>query len=336
MPEAQTDTPRRGAAVATGIAAPSRYHEKFVATVIKQIEDGTAPWLREAKAGEPTIPRNAITGRRYTGGNALYLASRGQERGFTDNRWVSKQQLRENGGKLARGAAGERILYRDDSGKTPVWRTTTVYNVEQTRGLKLERRPPRAEGHAHRAADAVIASSAVPIDESPGDLGYYVRNEDRIVIPERGRFSSADTYYNTAFRHMAHASGHEKRMNRETFREAHSEGLDGEAHGREQLRVEIATMTTAQRVGVGYQPADSEAYKDLWVKALKADPREIHRAAAEADRISRGLLRPARDQLRDLAREARTSRSRTAPERAPAAPPRPAPERAAPSMTPGR
>ncbi|MXW37304.1 MAG: DUF1738 domain-containing protein [Acidobacteria bacterium] len=336
MPEAQTDTPRRGAAVATGIAAPSRYHEKFVATVIKQIEDGTAPWLREAKAGEPTIPRNAITGRRYTGGNALYLASRGQERGFTDNRWVSKQQLRENGGKLARGAAGERILYRDDSGKTPVWRTTTVYNVEQTRGLKLERRPPRAEWHAHRAADAVIASSAVPIDESPGDLGYYVRNEDRIVIPERGRFSSADTYYNTAFRHMAHASGHEKRMNRETFREAHSEGLDGEAHGREQLRVEIATMTTAQRVGVGYQPADSEAYKDLWVKALKADPREIHRAAAEADRISRGLLRPARDQLRDLAREARTSRSRTAPERAPAAPPRPAPERAAPSMTPGR
>jgi len=336
MPEAQTDTPRRGAAVATGIAAPSRYHEKFAASVIKQIEDGTAPWLREAKAGEPAIPRNAITGRRYTGGNALYLASRGQERGFTDNRWVSKKQVRENGGKLARGAGGERILYRDDSGKRPVWRTTTVYNVEQTRGLKLDRRPPRAEWHAHRAADAVIARSAVPIDESPGDLGYYVRNEDRIVIPERGRFSSADTYYNTAFRHMAHASGHEKRMNRETFREAHSEGLDGEAHGREQLRVEIATMTTAQRVGVGYQPADSEAYKDLWVKALKADPREIHRAAAEADRISRGLLRPAREQLRDLAREARTSRTRPAPERAPAAPPRPAPERAAPSMTPGR
>ena len=348
MPEAQTDTPRRGAAVATGIAAPSRYHEKFAASVIKQIEDGTAPWLREAKAGEPAIPRNAITGRRYTGGNGLYLASRGQDRGFTDNRWVSKKQVRENGGKLARGAGGERILYRDDSGKRPVWRTTTVYNVEQTRGLKLDRRPPRAEWHAHRAADAVIARSAVPINESPGDLGYYVRNEDRIVIPERGRFSSADTYYNTAFRHMAHASGHENRMNRETFREAHSEGLDGEAHGREQLRVEIATMTTTQRVGVGYQPADSEAYKDLWVKALKADPREIHRAAAEADRISKTLLRPAREQLRDLAREARTSRSRTAPERAPAgperaaherpsaAPPPPAPERAAPSMTPGR
>ena len=337
MAEAQTNG--RGAAVATGIAAPSRYHEKFVATVIKQIEDGTAPWLREAKAGEPTIPRNAITGRRYTGGNALYLAVRAQDRGFTDNRWVSAKQLRENGGKLARGAVGERILYRDDTGKQPVWRTTTVYNVEQTRGLNLERRPPRAEWHAHRAADAVIASSAVPIDESPGDLGYYVRDQDRIVIPERGRFSSADTYYNTAFRHMAHASGHEDRMNRDTFREAHSEGLDGEAHGREHLRVEIATMTTTQRVGVGYQPADAEAYRDLWVKALKADPREIHRAAAEADRISKNLLRPAREQLRDLAREARSPDTRPAPERArpaPATPPRPAPERAAPSMTPGR
>ena len=341
MPEAQTETPRRGAAVATGIAAPSRYHEKFVATVIKQIEDGTAPWLREAKAGEPTVPRNAITGRRYTGGNALYLPVRAQDRGFTDNRWISAKQVRENGGKLARGAVGERILYRDDAGKQPVWRTATVYNVEQTRGLKLDRRPPRAEWHAHRAADAVIASSAVPIDESPGDLGYYVKGEDRIVIPERGRFSSADTYYNTAFRHMAHASGHEERMNRDTFKEAHSEGLDGEAHGREQLRVEIATMTTTQRVGVGYQPADAEAYRDLWVKALKADPREIHRAAAEADRISKNLLRPAREQLRDLAREARSPNARPAPERAAperpsTAPPRPAPERVAPSMTPGR
>ena len=242
MAEAQTSG--RGAAVATGIAAPSRYHAKFVTTVIKQIEEGTAPWLREAKAGEPTVPRNAITGRRYTGGNALYLPVRAQDRGFTDNRWVSAKQVRENGGKLARGAVGERILYRDDAGKQPVWRTATVYNVEQTRGLKLERRPPRGEWHAHRAADAVIASSAVPIDESPGDLGYYVKGEDRIVIPERGRFSSADTYYNTAFRHMAHASGHEERMNRDTFKKAHSEGLDGEAHGREQLRVEIATMTT--------------------------------------------------------------------------------------------
>ncbi len=345
MPEALTngtpprgadDKPRRGVDVATGIAAPSRYHEKFAATVIKQIEEGTAPWQREAKAGEPALPRNAITGRRYTGGNGAYLASRGHDRGFTDNRWVSKKQLRENGGKLARGAVGERILYRDDAGKRPVWRTATVYNVEQTRGLKLDRRPPRAEWHAHRAADAVIATSAVPIDESPGDLGYYVREQDRIVIPERGRFSSADTFYNTAFRHMAHATGHEERMNRDTFREAHSEGLDGEAHGREHLRVEIATMTTTQRVGVGYQPADSEAYKDLWVKALKADPREIHRAAAEADRISRTLLRPAREQLRDLAREARSPNTRPAPERAPAAPPRPVPERAAPSMTPGR
>ena len=244
MAEAQSNTPRRGAAVATGIAAPSRYHEKFAATVLKQIEAGTAPWQREAKAGEPVLPRNAITGRRYTGGNALYLASRAQDRGFTDNRWISKKQLRENDGKLVRGAVGERILYRDDAGEKPVWRTATVYNVEQTRGLKLDRPPQRAEWHAHRAADIVIAGSAVPIKESPGDLGYYVKDEDRIVIPERSRFSSADTYYNTAFRHMGHASGHEDRMNRDTFKQAHSEGLEGEAHGREHLRVELATMTT--------------------------------------------------------------------------------------------
>ena len=336
MAKAKTKTPRRGPDVATGLASPTRYHEKFAATVIKQIEAGNAPWQRAAKAGEPVLPRNAVSGRRYSGGNALYLAARGQDRGFTDNRWISAKQLRENDGKLARGAVGERILYRDDAGKKPLWRTATVYNVEQTRGLKLDRPPQRAEWHAHRAADAVIASSATPIKESPGDLAYYAKDEDRIVMPERGRFPSADAYYNTAFRHLAHASGHEDRMNRDTFKQVHSEGLDGEGHGREQLRVELAAMTTTQRVGVGYTPADSAAYKELWAKAVKADPREIHRAAADADRISKNLLRPAREQLRDLAKEARIPNTQAGPERAPAAPPRPAPQRAAPSMTPGR
>lgn len=54
------------------IDSPSRYYGKFAETAIRQMEEGTAPWQRAAKAGERVLPRNAITHRAYTGGNAVF------------------------------------------------------------------------------------------------------------------------------------------------------------------------------------------------------------------------------------------------------------------------
>ena len=318
------------------IDSPSRYYGKFAETAIGQIKDGAAPWQRHWYSGEPPLPRNAISGRAYTGGNAVYLAMRAEERDFTDNRWLTHAQIKKVGAQPPRGP-GERILFRDDrNGQKPVWRTSIVYNVEQVRGLKLERRPHRPDWQAHRGADAVIAASTVEIKHTPGDQNYYSKDHDQVVLPERKQFRSPGHYYSTAFRNMAHASGHESRMARETFKQTHSEGLDGAAHGREKLRVEIATMTVCARLGVGYEPNPSPAYKELWIKALKEDPREIHRAASEGHRIARNLLKPARGELRDIAREARAARDGETPERAPQAPPKPMPQRQAPAMTPGR
>ncbi len=318
------------------IDSPSRYYGKFAETAIRQMEEGTAPWQRAAKAGERVLPRNAVTHRAYTGGNAVYLPVRGQDRGFTDNRWITMQQIKEAGAQPPKGP-GERILVRQDrDGQKPVWRTSIVYNVEQVRGLKLDRRPPRPEWQAHRGADAVIAASAVEIKHTAGEHNYYNREHDQVVLPERQQFRSPEHYYSTALRNMAHASGHESRMDRETFKQTHSEGLDGAAHGREKLRVEIATMTAGDRLGVGYQPQHDPSYKELWIKALKEDPREMHRAASEGHRIARNLIKPAREQLRGIAREARAALNAETPERAPQAPPKPAPQRQAPAMSPAR
>ncbi len=318
------------------IDSPSRYYGKFAETAIRQMEAGTAPWQRAAKAGEPVLPRNAVTGRAYTGGNALYLASRGQDRGFTDNRWITNAQIKKAGGQPPKGP-GERILFRDDrNGQKPLWRTSIVYNVEQVRGLKLDRRPRRPDWQAHRGADAVIAASAVEIKHSPGDQNYYSKDHDQVVLPERKQFRSPEHYYSTALRNMAHASGHESRMARETFKQTHSEGLDGDGHIREKLRVEIATMTAGDRLGIGYQPDHGDEHKQAWLKALREDPREMHRAASEGHRIARNLIKPARGELRDIAREARAARDGATPERAPQTPPPPVAQRQAPAMTPGR
>ena len=340
MAEAKTTSPRRDN-TATGIADPARYHSKFAQTAIAQIEAGTAPWQRTWKAEQPVLPRNAITGRRYTGGNAIYLATRGQDRNFTDNRWVTRKQLRDAGGTLARGAAGERILFRDESGKQPVWRTATVYNVEQTRGLDLQRRPPIPEWAGAQRAEAVIAASGVPIKTS-GDMSYYDGKQDAITMPAPERFASQNDYHSEALRHVAHASGHAKRLNRPAFRASQDAGLDTKALASERLRVEIAAMVAADRLGVGYTPAAGKPNAPLWTEALKNDPREIHRAAAEAHRIVQHMVKPAREQLHQINQSVRAERQRgpehahASPTHSPESPPRNSPAKTGPAISPGR
>ena len=61
-------------------------------------------------------------------------------------------------------------------------------------------------------------------------------------------------------------------------------------YAREELRAEISAMMTGERVGVGHDPQRGAAYVEHWVRVLEEDPREIHRAAAEAQRMSNYLI----------------------------------------------
>ena len=49
-------------------------------------------------------------------------------------------------------------------------------------------------------------------------------------------------------------------------------------------------MMTGERVGVGHDPSRGAAYVEGWIAALEEDPREIRRAAADAQKISDFVL----------------------------------------------
>ena len=67
-------------------------------------------------------------------------------------------------------------------------------------------------------------------------------------------------------------------------------GFGSPEHAREELRAAICAMMTGERVGVGHDPQRGGAYAENWVRVLEEDPREIHRAAAEAQRMSDYLI----------------------------------------------
>ncbi len=318
------------------VDSPSRYHDTFAKTAISLIDRGTAPWMHNDLRCSEVQPRNAVTGQAYTGANSVYLASRGTHRGFEDNRWLTRDQIEKAGGHRPIGP-GERVLVRDDSNhQEPASHTSVVYNVEQVPSLEFGLGEARGEWESLRKARAVVLASEVTLLTSPsGKQSYYNAQHDTVVVPRH--FRSPEHYFSTVFRNLAHASGHESRMNRATFREAHRDGHGSLAHAREMLRVEIAAMTLCNRLGGDYKPSSDSTNPKLWIQALKEDPCEMHRAASEGERIARHLMRPARDQLRDIAREARTA-VQASTERDPheIPNPRPALQRQAPAMSPGR
>ena len=300
------DTERRGRRAGK---TTDEYHKEFADDIIAQIERGIAPWQKHWKPGENRMPANFSTGARYQGGNALQLMVKRTQRAWNDNRWGTYKQIKEAGGQVRKGERGTTVLVykpaertertpgdgtehklkNPDAEKTtrPMWRRYTVFNVEQAEGLKLPDRARATPGwEAQQNVEKVIRANGVRIREVNGDRAYYSMARDEIVLPERSQFKNAEGYYQTALHEVGHSTGHRDRLNRESLHQGIKDGFGSEAYAREELRAEISAMMSSDRLGVAYEPQHGTAYVKGWVEVLKDDPKEIHRAAAEAGRIS--------------------------------------------------
>ena len=313
--------------IKTPIDKSEQFHKEFAEAITKQIKAGVASWQKPWKPGEKSMPENFSTGKEYRGGNTLYLMSKSISEGYGDNRWGTYKQIKAAGGQVRKGEKGSRILFfefkerelmKDEKGQSikdkdgkqvykeseraqPIVRLYTVFNVEQADGLKL---PPRAQAQpewkSHENAELVMRSSGVRINHVAGDQAVYNLGSDSVTLPERGQFTSATSYYQTALHEVGHASGHPSRLNRISLQEGIEAGYGSEAYAREELRAEISAMMTGNKVGVGHDGSRGAAYVEGWLKALEKDPREIYHAAAEAQKISDYLVEPLREQSAEI------------------------------------
>ena len=297
------------------------YAAKVSGELIDQIKAGVAPFQKPWKPGEQFSPENLSTGKKYRGGNSLYLMSRAIRDGRGDNRWGTYNQIREAGGQVRKGEKGTQVLFftdrnsraakdekgqtmKDKEGKTiyeqqkrekPICKQYTVFNVEQAEGLELKPREAqvRPDWDAHRDAEKVIAASGPTVVHVAGDRAYYRMADDKIVLPEPSQFPTRNGYYQTALHECGHATGHPDRLNRATLKEGLNSGFGSPEYAREELRAEISAMMTGERVGVGHDPERGAAYVENWVKVLEKDPHEIHRAARDAQEMTDHLMQRA-------------------------------------------
>jgi len=286
--------------------------------LIAQLERGVAPWQIPWESAPPgsTVPMNPTTGKRYRGINAVYLMAQD----FTDQRWMTYKQAAALGAQVRKGERGTPIQYwkfteqqskrdeegrpiLDEDGKPETVTVTlerprvffaTVFNAEQIDGLPpLERKP--VEWDALARAEHILQASGADIRYALQDQAFYRPSTDSIHLPDKGQFASADRFYGVALHELGHWSGGESRLARDL-----SHPFGSEMYAKEELRAEIASMMLGDELGIGHDPGQHAAYVGSWIKALKEDPLEIFRAAADAEKIHAYVLGFEQKQVQDI------------------------------------
>ena len=300
-----------------------KYHKEVADRIIQQIKEGVAPWQKPWKPGDRFLPANFKSGNAYRGTNTLNLASVAIERGYSDHRWGTYKQIKAAGGFVRKGEKGTTIVYlkthrrqpiKDDAGKPvkdkdgrqvyervpvrPFPKHYVVFNVEQAERLNLPELPDaKPSWKAHDDAERVIRASGVDFRHERGDRAFYQLDKDRVVMPPREQFGDAGRYYRTALHEVAHATGYESRMDRQSLKDAISAGFGSQSYAKEELRAEISSMMTNTELGIGHDSRHGSAYVKSWVEVLKERPKEIVEAAADAQAMSAYML----DRERELA-----------------------------------
>lgn len=286
------------------------YAETVSQSIIKQLEMGTAPWIKPWQAGERFMPYNPTTDNSYQGFNAVWLLSVAEAKGYGDSRWLTYKQANSIDAHVDKGEKGTTIQFwkwfdeipkLDDEGKPvldehgkplkvkvslqkPQVRSATVFNAHQISGLPDLVRLGLSEWERHTEAEAILKDSGAVIQHVPGNRAFYRPSNDSITLPLREQFPTADAYYATALHEAGHWTGHPSRLNRDL---AHPFGSEG--YAKEELRAEIASMMLGEQLSIGHDPGQHVAYIGSWIKALEEDPREIFRAASDAERMVKYL-----------------------------------------------
>ncbi len=321
------------------------YHRQIADALIEQLERGAAPWTKPWKPGELVLPYNLSTGESYRGGNSIVLTALAARRGYADERWATYKQIQEAGGQVRKGERGVRLIHvrtavkrvrRDENGKPlrdregnplyetrplqrPQSRSFVVFNAEQADRLPQRPLPAPATWQRHEEAERAIRQTEAKIQYTSENRAYYELRNDRIVLPFEDRFKDAAAYYQTALHELGHWTGHPTRLNRETLIAGSQAGFESPEYAREELRAEIGSLMSGQRLGIGHNPERHAAYVGDWIRALKKDPTEIYRAARDAQRMSDYLLERGRERQPAAVERGQQAASLARPTRAPQA-----------------
>jgi antirestriction protein ArdC len=282
-------------------------YQEVTDKIIAELEAGRVPWVQPwGSAGVNAslgLPKNAATGRRYSGINILILWGAVAERGFCGQSWLTFRQALGLGGHVRKGEKGTTVVYADrfvpngertraeETGEEPeaipFLKRFTVFNTDQCEDLPAEvsaaAPPPRPENLILPEAEALIRATGADI-RIGGDRAFYVPSADFIQVPPPSAYFEPINWHRTVFHELGHYSGHSSRLNRDL-----SGAFGSAAYAREELVAEMtgAFVCAALSIVPTVRHAD---YLGSWLEVLREDNRAVIRAASAASKAADYLL----------------------------------------------
>ena len=264
-------------------------HQAVTDSIIATLEAGEAgqwqcPWHR--KGG--SLPVNAKTGRPYRGVNTLMLWCAEQANGYGDTRWATYKQWGELGAQVRKGERSTLVVFfkeLDAEGEDRsrfVARASYAFNAGQVEGAPEAGEPmPASEWLLPEIFDGFVQRTGAQITHG-GDAAFYQPSEDRIVMPPRERFHTAQGYASTMAHELTHWSGAKGRLDRDL-----TGRFKTQAYAAEELVAELGSAFLMAEMGLEAEPHPTHAsYLASWLKLLRSDPKAIFTAASAASRAA--------------------------------------------------
>lgn len=272
------------------------YYARVADKIIEKIREGTAPWMKKSwdDGGYGSLPINPVTGKQYRGGNCLFLMAQD----YADPRWMTYRQAESIGAQVRKGEKGTPVIYwkfteekkeKDENGQEvtktmllerPLCRLSYAFNAEQIDGLPSLTQQKEPQWNPEERVEAILANSGANIVHRAQNRAFYRPADDTIHLPNREQFATSEDYYGVALHELGHWTGHESRLNRPM-----ENPFGSEEYAKEELRAQISSFMLGQELGIYHNLDETASYVDSWIKALQDDPREIFRAAADAEKI---------------------------------------------------
>ena len=280
--------------------------------IIEKLEAGTIPWHKPWRS--IGAPQNLVSKKSYRGINVWLLTMQG----YISPYWATLRQINELGGRVRKGEKSTPVVFwriyvdgvevransdqhepeheqEEGQGRRRfVLRYYSIFNTEQCElpasvSEKLAFPEPRQLDPIEACEKILTGMPNPPEIVHAGDQAFYSPITDRITMPPRGLFENAEEYWSTFWHEAGHASGHRKRLNRDSITEAAPFG--SATYSVEEIVAEMTAAYLCGITGIENRTIDnSAAYIAGWLRQLRDQRKLIIHAAAQAQRACDYIL----------------------------------------------
>jgi antirestriction protein ArdC len=260
------------------------------------------PWGTAAAKAPLAMPRNAATGRHYSGINVLILWGAVIQHGFPGQSWLTFRQALSLGGNVRKGERGTTVVYADRFTPEDEKRRARETGEEaagdpvpealhglQRRAMRRPARghrriaPPPPPGLIEPRVEALIRATGIDF-RIGGNRAFYVPALDYVQVPPPQAYFEPINWHRTALHELGHASGHHLRLGRDL-----TGSFGTKKYAFEELVAEINAAFCCASLGIVPTVRHAD-YIGSWLEVLREDNRAIVRAASQASKAADWLL----------------------------------------------